>query len=107
MGRHGESALITTHHLVLFGYHLGVGRDGPDRVPTDDVAQNRWTTATIPGSEFFAHKSDGASVDLGPQYDPAPGLVWAVMSGLRPGAVQVTRFDETLKLEARSDAAER
>ena len=92
-----EAVYLPKHDCVMFGYHLG----RQTVIPFYDVAANRWQTAELPGSEFYARKTPGigASVDLGLVYDPKRDLVWGVMCKLTgKGALNVLRLDESLKL---------
>ncbi|QDU27291.1 Kelch motif protein [Anatilimnocola aggregata] len=89
-----ESVFLPKRDAVLFGHHLGE----QNRLAIYDVANNRWCVAHVPGSEFFYRPEAGSSVDLGLQYDTARDLVWGVMCKLHPGAVQVMRVSDELKL---------
>ena len=91
-----EAVILPELDLVMLGYHL----DKSNRIPFYDIANNRWCSAEIPGSEFFVRTAPGTSVDLGLTYDAERGLVWGVMCKLRGnGAVQVLRLNKELKLD--------
>jgi len=89
-----EAVALPNDDLILFGYRF----DG--KMPLYDPIANAWSTAVLPGSEFITRTEPGASVDLGLAADPKRNLVWAVMCQLKPGALQVLRFERsTLDLE--------
>lgn len=91
-----ESAYLPKLDLVMLGYHL----EKNNRIPFYDVQRNAWRVASVPGSEFFARRDNGVSVDLGLYYDSERDLVWGVMCKLRAdGAVQILRADENLDLQ--------
>lgn len=88
-----ESVYLPKRNLILFGYHLG----RTNHLPVYDISMNRWGTVEVPGSDFFTHRSEGVSVDLGLIYDAKRGLVWAVMCKMSEvGHLQVLRVDESL-----------
>jgi hypothetical protein len=92
-----EAVYLPRLDLVMFGYHLGQ----PTVTPFYDAANNRWLTAEMPGSEFYARNTPGigVSVDLGLAYDSKRDLVWGVMCKLTgTGALNVLRVDKSLKL---------
>jgi hypothetical protein len=78
---------------VMLGYHI----QQINWIPFYNVSQNCWQVAEIPGSEFFSRTNDGASVDLGLQYDANRDLVWGIMCKLHPGSVQALRIDDKLE----------
>jgi len=89
-----EAAYVPDSDCLLMGYLV------EGRMPIYDVAANGWLLAELPGSEFISRTPTGASVDLGLAYDAQRKLVWAVMCQLKPGAIQVLRFQKS-DLDAR------
>ena len=63
-----------------------------NRIPFYDIANNRWLTAEIPGSEFFVRTRPGTSVDLGLAYDAERDLVWGVMCKLRGNGADMQKY---------------
>lgn len=93
-----EAVYLPKSDLVMLGYPWN------GQTLFYSAADNRWLSAAIPGSEFYARKAqDGmvASVDLGLVYDARRDLVWAVMCKLQgTGDLQALRIDAgTLKLQ--------
>lgn len=94
-----ESVYLPKRELVLLGYHLEGEVARKNQVPFYDVANNRWLTAELKGSEFFSRQGTGASVDLGLIYDAPRDVVWAVMCRLQgPQDLQAIRLNEELSL---------
>jgi hypothetical protein len=84
-----EAVYIPESDSLLAGYVV------EGRMPIYDAAENGWLLVELPGSEFISRTPTGASVDLGLAYDAKRKLVWAVMCQLKPGAIQVLRFEKT------------
>jgi hypothetical protein len=88
-----EAVYLPGLDLVMFGYLM------EGAIPFYEVSGNRWLTAKLPGSDFFARGATCASVDLGLAYDRKRDLVWAVLCHLKEGAINVFRPDgQQLKL---------
>jgi hypothetical protein len=87
-----EAVYLPKADLMLVGYVLQ--QDGKQVMPVYDPASNEWLAAELPGCEFMARRRQvGTSVGLGLVYDPKRDLTWAVLCQLKPGSVQVLRFD--------------